>query len=73
MTISKFERILVEVRGRSDLKGKIEIPQSAFEALGKYETAKKESLDELSAFRQAYSITAAVTVPEVTSLDDLLK
>lgn len=71
MTISKFERILIEVRGRSDLKDKLFLEDSMMKLHHAYAKAKAESMDELVAFRQSFSPSPVVTLPEITSVDDL--
>lgn len=71
MTISKFERILNEVRGRSDLKDKLFLEDSMMLLHHAYAKAKAESMDELVAFRQSFSPSPVISLPEITSVDDL--
>lgn len=71
MTISKFERILNEVRGRSDLKDKLFLEDSMMLLHHAFAKAKAESMDELVAFRQAFSPSPVISLPEITSVDDL--
>lgn len=71
MTISKFEKILIEIRGRSELRDKLFLEDSALKLHSRYISAKAESMDELASFRQSFSPTPVTIVPDVTSVDDL--
>lgn len=73
MTISKFEKILVEIRGRADLRDKLYLEDEAIKLHQAYNAAKAASLDELVTFRQTYSTTPVTVAPDVTSVDDLFK
>lgn len=73
MTISRFEKILVEIRGHPELKDKLALDDNTLQHFATYVEAKQRSVDELAMFRQSYHTTPVQCVQGITKIDDLFK
>lgn len=71
MTITKFEKILVEIKGRPELKDKLHLEDETLVAHCQYVDSKREANEELALFRQAFRAPPVPSVPEVSKVEDL--
>lgn len=71
MTITQFERILIEVKGRADLRPMLYIEPEAIKLHVEYCTAKKRSEEEEATFRQTYATPSVAIAADIASVDDL--
>lgn len=71
MTISKFEKILIEVRGRADLKDKLYLTDEILKSHKDFVAARTAYQLEAADFRATYATTPVTVVPDVSSVDDL--
>jgi hypothetical protein len=62
MSITKFGRILVELRGQNSLRGLVFLEQKTLDMFLAYEKSKQEMIEEQNLFRSSYS-TPSVRVP----------
>jgi len=62
MSISKFERILLELKGQETLKDKIYILDSLLSLHTKYLVAKKDMIEEQNLFKSSFSTKPVETV-----------
>lgn len=71
MTITKFEKILNEVRGRQDLKDRVYLTDELLRLHHAYNHANGERQEELVAFRQTLQLTPVASTVSVQRVDDL--
>lgn len=66
MTITEFEKIVLSLIGRADLRNKVHLSDSTLALLRDYQEAKKEKLAEILELKASFSttpISAAVVLP----------
>ncbi|MBE7956487.1 hypothetical protein ILP86_19460 [Microbacterium sp. R1] len=71
MTISQFERILLEVRGRPELRPMLFIEPEAIKLHVEYCAAKKRSEEEEATFKQTFATPSVAIAADITSIEDL--
>jgi len=65
MSITKFGRILVELRGQNDLQGMVYLEQKLLDMFLLYEKTKEEMIEEQNLFKTSYSTPSIqMTFPE---------
>jgi len=72
MSISKFEKALTELKGRSELRGRVYLESTLLSKHVDYVSAKKEMMDEQNLFRST-SITAPLSVEVPLTTEDLFR
>lgn len=71
VTITKFEHILLEIRGRSDLRDKIYLEEYTLNLHKNYILAKAEMIEEQNMFAQSFHVIPRTAQLAVDNLDDL--
>lgn len=71
MTITRFEKILLEIQGRSELRPRLRLTDEMMALRHAYVEANRRRMEEALAFRQSLSLTPVVANLDATRVDDL--
>jgi len=71
VSITKYEKILIEIKDRRDLQGRVHIQDHGLDLLRDYNIHKALMIEEQNAFRRSFALTPVQTITVATSVAEL--